>query len=81
MLVIIGRKGVYLGHYWESIAFDPEPEQRLDVDDRKTTNEEMLQKTVLDGLVKGIPGPTGGEKNQMSLTRFAALCGDEYVKA
>jgi hypothetical protein len=81
MLVIIGRKGVYMGHYWESIAFDPDEEQRIPVDDRKATDEEMFQWTVLDGLVKGVPGSTGLVKIKLSLTRFAETLGDEHVKA
>ncbi|KAF1917524.1 hypothetical protein BDU57DRAFT_513823 [Ampelomyces quisqualis] len=81
MLVVISRKGVYIGHYWESIAFAPDDVQRFYVDDRKATDEEMLQLSVLDGLEKGIPGRTGSEKFQMSLTRFASILADEHVKA
>jgi hypothetical protein len=74
MLAIIGRRGVYMGHYWESISFDPDDE-----DLEQNTAEEIFEDTVIKGLKTGISGPV--KPSQMSLTRFAQQLGDEHVKA
>jgi hypothetical protein len=74
MLAIISRRGVYMGHYWETISFDPDAE-----DLAQSTAEEIFEDTVIRGLRSGIPGPK--RPSQMSLTRFAQQLGDEHVKA
>jgi hypothetical protein len=77
MLAIIGRKGVYMGHYWENIAFDPDDEHM----EQGETPEDTFKRTVLDGLEHGIPET--GQLQQESLTDFAnELAGnDEHLHA
>jgi hypothetical protein len=75
MLAVISRKGVYIGHYWESIAFATDEKFLKDGD----TQQAIFQRTVLDGLKNGINNP--GRSSQMSFTRFAEQLGDDFVKA
>jgi hypothetical protein len=74
MLAIIGRRGVYMEHYWESISFAPDAEF-LQYD----MAEAIFEKTVIGGLKNGHSDPI--KPFQMSLTRFAQQLGDEHVKA
>lgn len=56
-LAIVSREGVYITHYWESIAYAPAE----DDDDEKELPEEeqvaLFEKYVLSGLREGIKGP------------------------
>jgi hypothetical protein len=45
-LVIISRRGVYTGHYWESISFSPDPAWEATYD----TPEKAFRRTVIRGL-------------------------------
>jgi hypothetical protein len=65
MLVIIGRKGVYMGHSWENIAFALDG-KHMEPDE---TPEDTFKRTVVDGLENGIPD--SGPLQQESLTDFA----------
>jgi hypothetical protein len=75
MLAVISRKGVYIGHYWESIAFSPDEDLLKDGD----TQQAIFQRTVLNGLKDGISDPD--RPSQMSFTKFAQQLGDDFVKA
>jgi hypothetical protein len=58
VLAIVSRKGAYMSHYWESIAFDPEGDQSELLDNGKyETDDQLFQRTVLTGLEKGVPYP------------------------
>jgi hypothetical protein len=70
-LAIVGRKGVYMAHYWENISFAPDKTQKLPGE----SNDEAFKRTVLDGLRKGISYP--GKTQQMPLTNFARDIGDK----
>jgi hypothetical protein len=68
-LAIISRKGVYMGHYWESLSFAPEGE---DLEPFGTV-EKAFQATVIDGLKKGVTGQQKPLK--------ASQIEDEYIRA
>jgi hypothetical protein len=65
MLVIVGRKGIYMGHFWENIAFAPDDKHM----EPGETPEDTFKRTVIDGLENGIPDD--GPLQQESLTDFA----------
>jgi hypothetical protein len=48
-MVIISRKGVYIGHSWERIAFS------LDTFKTYRNQDSAFKRTVKDGLERGIP--------------------------
>ncbi|KAH7408681.1 hypothetical protein DE146DRAFT_752803 [Phaeosphaeria sp. MPI-PUGE-AT-0046c] len=73
MLAIINRKAVYMGHYWESLAFAPDEVPSGD------TKEDIFQRIVIGGLRNGVDAP--GRALQMSLTRFAKDYADDNVRA
>jgi hypothetical protein len=80
VLAIVSRKGVYVGHYWENIAFAPDQEQ-LEVKDKEgvliwtETPDQIFQRTVIEGLRKGI------KIQQDSLTKYAPALTDDHVQA
>lgn len=74
MMAIISRRGIFIGHWWENLSFDPDDDLL-----KGTTTEEIFEKSVLKGIRDGITEP--GRASQMSLTRFAAELGDEHVRA
>ncbi|KAF2821563.1 hypothetical protein CC86DRAFT_411244 [Ophiobolus disseminans] len=76
MLVIIGRKGVYMGHYWENISFDPDTWNQLDGE----TPADTFQRTVITGLRDGKHYDRRYKPEQMSLTDFAQQLRDDHVK-
>jgi hypothetical protein len=81
MLAVISRKGVYMSHWWENISFDPDDEQLGEYEDgREESKEEIFQRLVIDGLVKGIKGDDK-EELQASFKQFARGRADDYVKA
>jgi hypothetical protein len=70
-LAIIGRKAVYMSHYWENLSFAPDKKLKL----KGESDEEAFKRTVLDGLRKGVTYP--GKAQQLSLTKFAQEFGDK----
>lgn len=79
VLAIISRKGVYFGHYWESISFHPDAKQLKHVDENNEewweTPEEIFVRTVINGLRRGM------SKQQTSLTSVAPAIADDHIKA
>jgi hypothetical protein len=79
-LLIVSKKGVYIAHYWENIAFNqdqgttprPWPEQ-----------EQAFQQTVIRGLELGVVGNPirGSQQEQASLRAIAAEIDDESIHA
>lgn len=60
--MIISRKGVYMAHYWENIAFAADDEwlNRYKGKDNNEKQKKIFQATVIDGLNKG-RGPQGNK--------------------
>ncbi|KAF3385661.1 hypothetical protein DPV78_012376 [Talaromyces pinophilus] len=75
-LVIISRRGVYTGHYWESISFSPDPAWEATYD----TPEKAFRRTVIRGLEQGI-GPNRDPPEQVSLKNQAPKFEDSYIRA
>lgn len=72
-LWIISRKGVYATHYWESISFAPDVDQRLTA---RETNKQVFERTVLEPLRHGMQ--INGRKAQDALDPAIA---DDHTKA
>lgn len=49
-LVIVSRRGAFMGHWWESISFAPERDEIK----RYGSAEKAFEQTVLDGLRNGV---------------------------
>jgi hypothetical protein len=77
MLYIIGRKGVYVAHYWENISFAPDRDENFPDE----TDAEAFQRTVIGGLRDGLQSSTEDQPEQASLTEFAQKLGDEHLQA
>jgi hypothetical protein len=79
MLAIMSRKGVYIGHYWENIAFDPDQEQLIHEDlegvEWTETPDQAFERSVIDGLRSGI------KLEQESLTSVKTALADDSVRA
>jgi hypothetical protein len=75
-LVIVSRLGVYIGHYWENISFDPDADW-LEV---YGTAERAFQQTVIKGLTQGIR-PNARIPEQVSLKNQAKYIADNYIRA
>lgn len=74
-LIIISRRGVYMGHYWESISFNPDKVWL----DHYGDKDKCFEKTVIDGLTSGVR--SGGSQEQVSLKGQASKIEDQYIKA
>tara|TARA_R110002003_G_scaffold149_6_gene13536 strand:- start:5605 stop:6399 length:795 start_codon:yes stop_codon:yes gene_type:complete len=82
VLAVISRKGVFLGHYWESISFDPDATQRLvTTTGQLESDDEIWDRTVRKGLTEGVNVKSEGVPQQQSLTDFARDFSDEHTKA
>jgi hypothetical protein len=80
VLAIVSRKGVYMGHYWESISFHADSfwKKYYDVDD----DEDVFKETVIKGLEDGIPRtPKRKSWDQPSLTDYKELFDGEDTYA
>jgi hypothetical protein len=75
-LAIVSRHGVYMTHYWESIAYSP---TKKDMAQEKTDQAGMFEKYVLTGLRNGSKGPKITE--QVSLRDNAQILDDDYTYA
>lgn len=67
-LVIVGRKGVFVAHYWENISFSPDPEW-LEMYDGSA--DQCFEKTVIEPLKKG-----KGRRNDPEQISLSALVKD-----
>ena len=74
-LVIISRKAVYMGHYWESISFNPDKVWL----DQYGDKDKCFKKTVIKGLTTGVG--VDPEKEQVSLKGQASKIEDENITA
>lgn len=74
-LVIISRKAVYIGHYWENISFSPD---KVWLDLYKTS-EAAFKRTVINGLTVGVGRGTYPE--QVSLKGQKHRIQDSYLHA
>ncbi|KAF2028202.1 hypothetical protein EK21DRAFT_70342, partial [Setomelanomma holmii] len=82
VLAIISRKGVFLGHYWESKSFSPDDGERLPLTDgKKETDDQVWDRTVKKGLTDGINIKGEGVPQQKSLTELAKNFRDDDIKA
>ncbi|KAK4450412.1 hypothetical protein QBC34DRAFT_296984 [Podospora aff. communis PSN243] len=79
-LLIVSKKGFYMAHYWENIAFNLDEGMIPEVFE---SQEEAFQETVLDGLKEGFKGwPARGTKaEQVSLTELANDIDDPDIHA
>ncbi|KAH7063894.1 hypothetical protein BKA63DRAFT_538387 [Paraphoma chrysanthemicola] len=78
VLAIISRKGVYIGHYWENIAFATDNDFLL----KYETQKKAFEETVLKGLRDGIKDEwEPQEMVQESLTEFASKYADDHIYA
>ncbi|KAF4506048.1 hypothetical protein G6O67_006170 [Ophiocordyceps sinensis] len=68
-LMIVSRKGIYGGHYWENIGFDLEKPMHGDL---YKDQEDAFQKSILDALEKG--STDGGHP---ALTEAAKIMADD----
>lgn len=75
-LAIVSRKGVYMSHYWESIAYSPDKKQ---MKAEGTNQPDLFEKFVLSGLRDGIKGAKITE--QASLRNNAQLFDDDHTYA
>jgi len=78
MLIVVSRKGVYIGHFWESISFYTDKDNSL-WEKHKEDQNKIFFETVIKGMRdgKGV-GPT---KQQDSLRRAAPDMDDPDVRA
>jgi hypothetical protein len=82
VLAIISRKSVFLGHYWESISFDPDRTQRLVTKTGQLeSDDELWDRTIRKGLTEGVNVKSEGVPQQQSLTDFARDFSDKHIKA
>ncbi|EED17204.1 hypothetical protein TSTA_022580 [Talaromyces stipitatus ATCC 10500] len=75
-LAIISRKGVYTGHYWDSISFSPDQAWI----DEYGSAEEAFRRTVILGLTQGV-GRNRRIPEQVSLRNQAGKFEDNYIRA
>ena len=76
LLVIVSRRGVYIAHYWESVSFAPDQEWI----DQFGGEDEAFQKTVLDGIQKGV-ATDAVPPQQVSLKGVASAIDDDSIRA
>lgn len=74
-LVIISRKAVYIGHYWENISFSPDKDWL----DLYKNAEAAFKRTVINGLTVGVG--RGNYPEQVSLQGQKSKIEDSYVHA
>jgi hypothetical protein len=78
MLAIISRKGVYIAHYWENIAFSPDARFLADYG----TPEKAFEETVTNALREGIKDPYNEKEYiQMPLREYADKYVDDHIYA
>lgn len=69
VLIVASRTGVYMAHYFENMAFDPD---QIWLDEWNTP-EECFNANVIQGLTNGVPAaPRARRPRQVSLTSNAA---------
>jgi hypothetical protein len=78
VLAIVSKKGVYMGHYWESISFYPDPHWTKVY---KGTEKDVFENTVIKGLKDGIRSQAGGSWDQPPLTDYKHLFDGEDTQA
>jgi hypothetical protein len=78
MLVVVSRKGVFIGHYWENISFQTDKDHPLWEKYNKDQNKIFFE-TVIKGMRDG--KGTGSTKEQDSLRLAAPKLNDEHIKA
>jgi hypothetical protein len=77
MLVIVSRKGVFIGHYWENISFHTDEDHPLW--EKYEDQNKIFFETVIKGIRDG--KGTGSTKEQDSLRLAAPKLNDEHIKA
>lgn len=76
VLVVVSRTGVYMAHYWENIAFAPDPDWIIE----HGTPENVFEQTVIKGLRVGVQG-VDPLPEQISLTKVASqITAGENIK-
>lgn len=75
VLVIVSKKGCYMGHFWESISFESDPSwiEYYDGD------EEAFQETVIKGLREGVR--ISNKQEQQPLDRHKDLFAGDDTRA
>jgi hypothetical protein len=78
MLIIISRRGVYLGHFWENISFATD-DTHVFWKKYKEDQDKIFFETVIKGMRNG--KGTGSRKEQDSLRLAASKFDDDHLKA
>ncbi|KAK0610870.1 hypothetical protein B0T14DRAFT_529228 [Immersiella caudata] len=78
-LLIVSKKGVYMAHYWENIAFNQDKKTPRPYPDQ----EQAFEGTVIRGLEQGVVGDParGAKQEQASLRAVAPALDDEDIHA
>ncbi|KAI4681953.1 hypothetical protein J4E81_009715 [Alternaria sp. BMP 2799] len=78
MLVIVSRRGVWMGHFWENISFDTDHDHHF-WDKYKGDQDKIFTETVIKGMRNG--KGRGRNKQQDSLRLNADKFKDNHVRA